>query len=389
MAGSIPWEILQATNRKRLRVLDPMVGSGTTAVVARALGHKAIGFDTDPLAVLIARTWCDDVDQVTARRSAKRVLEEATASAKSMPLSQAYPRNADDETRAFTRYWFDGTNRRQLTALAAAIQATRNVGARRVLWCAFSRLIITKQASAATALDIAHSRPHRVTGGTPIRPLRHFLRAVETVLSASPFALGQSRQTTAVIEPGDARRLPLEEASIDVVITSPPYLNAIDYLRGHKFSLTWMGHPLSRLRGVRATNVGTEVAAPTKLDDPVVASAMRRMGNLDGLPARERGQLGRYLADMALVMGEIHRVLKPGGAAVLVVGDTTRRGVFMRNSNALVHLGELRGLGLVNRAQRALPPNRRYLPPPSPGRRRDPLDARLRNEVLLTFEKSA
>lgn len=390
MAGSIPWEVLEATNREKLRVLDPMVGSGTTAVVARALGHEAVGFDTDPLAILIAQTWCDDIDEETVRRTAKRVLDRATVAARSIRLADAYPRNADEETKTFTRYWFDETNRRQLTALASAVQATRNATVRRVLWCSFSRLIITKQASAAMALDVAHSRPHRVTDRKPIRPFEHFLRAVETVLKASPFSRGQTGgPPPAHIEPGDARKLPLEDATIDVVITSPPYLNAIDYLRGHKFSLAWMGHPVSGLREVRATNIGTEVGAGARLDDPVVAAAMAEMGDIEGLPARERRQLARYLSDMARVLGEIHRVLKPGGAAVLVVGDTTRRGVFVRNSDALVHLGEVHGLDLVERTQRALPPNRRYLPPPSSDDAGEALDARLRNEVLLTFEKSA
>jgi len=389
MAGSIPWEVLEATNRKQLRVLDPMVGSGTTVVVARALGHEAVGFDTDPLAVLIAQAWCDDVDADAVRRSAERVLQKATAAASALRLSEAYPRNADEETKAFTRYWFDATNRRQLTALASTIQARRNASVRRVLWCAFSRLIITKQASAAMALDVAHSRPHRVTDRTAIRPLKHFLRAVETVLKAAPFTSSKVEHPPASIKPADARKLPLDDASVDIVITSPPYLNAIDYLRGHKFSLAWMGYPVSGLRAVRATNIGTEVAAGAKLDDPSVVAAMGRMGEIDGLPARERSQLARYLADMAQVMTEIHRVLKPGGAAVLVVGDTTRRGVFICNSDALVHLGKIHGLDLVQRAQRVLPPNRRYLPPPSAGKPGDLLDGRLRNEVLLTFENTA
>jgi DNA modification methylase len=388
MAGSIPWEVLEATNRTRLRVLDPMVGSGTTVVVARTLGHEALGFDTDPLAVMIAQAWCDDVDEAAVRRRAKRVLAKAKESASGIYLRDAYPHNADDETRAFTRYWFDGTNRRQLTALAAGIRATRNAGVRRLLWCAFSRLIITKQASAAMALDVAHSRPHRVTDRKPIRPLHHFGRSVETVLKATPFFSGKVEHPTASIEAGDARNLPVEDASVDIVITSPPYLNAIDYLRGHKFSLAWMGYPVSELREVRATNIGTEVTARERPQDPVVTAAMERMGDVDQLSTRERGQLARYVGDMNLVMRTIRRVLKPGGSAVLVVGDTTRRRVFIRNSDALVHLGALHGLDLIQRAQRALPPNRRYLPPPST-ESRDLLDGRLRDEVVLTLKSGA
>ncbi len=55
MAPSIIQRRLKS--HKRLRVVDPMVGSGTTVVTARILGHHAIGFDTDPLALLIAKAW--------------------------------------------------------------------------------------------------------------------------------------------------------------------------------------------------------------------------------------------------------------------------------------------------------------------------------------------
>jgi hypothetical protein len=38
-----------------------------------------------------------------------------------MALSDAYPRSANDETKAFVRYWFDNTNRIQLAALSDSI----------------------------------------------------------------------------------------------------------------------------------------------------------------------------------------------------------------------------------------------------------------------------
>ena len=47
---------------------------------------------------------------------------------------------------------------------------------------------------------------------------------------------------------GDARHLDLRDRSVDLVITSPPYLNAIDYLRCSKFSLVWMGYSVGELR---------------------------------------------------------------------------------------------------------------------------------------------
>jgi hypothetical protein len=270
------------------------------------------------------------------------VCESAKRVAATVPLREAYPIHADDETKAFVRYWFDRTNRRQLAALAQAINNVRDRCIRDVLWCGLSRLIITKQAGASLALDVAHSRPHKVIGKNVIRPIANFERAVRAVLAATPFK-GQPRTPPATIKKADARRLPIRGSSVDVAICSPPYLNAIDYLRGHKFSLIWMGHSIEALRILRSTNIGTEVSAGADLDDVAISQALRRMGPLDRLSVRQRRLLARYVTDMDGALRELHRVLVKGGRAVLVIGDCTMRGVFVRNSGALVYLGRRHG----------------------------------------------
>lgn len=387
MAASIPWKELR-DGGDPLRVLDPMAGSGTTLVVARSLGHQAIGFDTDPLAVLLARSWCADVREKTVVRRAENVLEAAKARAKSLRDRDAYPGEADEETRAFVRYWFDRTNRRQLAALGSAISEVSNRPIRDILWCAFSRMIITKQAGASLALDVAHSRPHKVLEKNVIRPFDHFLRAVRAVVTAAPFKANEETPA-ATVQIADARRLPLEAGTVDVVISSPPYLNAIDYLRGHKFSLVWMGHSVGELREVRAGNIGTEVSADGAIDDPTIAAAFEQMGNLEGLPLRQKKCLARFVTDMDKALAEMHRVLVSGGRAVLVVGDCTMRGVFVRNSGALAYLGERHGFHIAGFKRRKLPPNRRYLPPPSSRGSGPMLQNRLRTEVLLHLIKPA
>jgi hypothetical protein len=111
-----------------------MVGSGTTVAVARALGHEAIGFDTDPLAVGLARAWCEDVDVDRLRLAAKRVLHRATALHEGLKDRDAYPLGSDEETRRFIRYWFDRRNRKELAALSTAIHQTKDAST----WACFS-----------------------------------------------------------------------------------------------------------------------------------------------------------------------------------------------------------------------------------------------------------
>lgn len=370
-----------------MRILDPMAGSGTTVVAARLLGHQAVGFDTDPLALLIARTWCSSVNPEALRRQAKKVLAYAQKSYRNLTPADAYPHNANDETRAFIRFWFDETARRQLTALSQAISRVKDPAKRRFLWSAFSRMIITKQAGASLAMDISHSRPHKSYKIAPLRPLKRFLIAMDAVLRASPFSCGELLPT-AIIRKADARKLPLNDDSIDLVVTSPPYLNAIDYLRGHKFSLVWMGHSIEEIRHLRSQNIGTESSRLSSPNTDRTSLAIKKMGKTDQLPERSRGMLARYVDDMNTVMAEIHRVLVQKGEAVLVVGNSTIQGIFVRNSRALAYLGRANGLTLRSVRRRRLRENRRYLPPPEIKISGKLLRSRMREEVILTFGKA-
>src|SRR5208283_4200754 len=109
MAPSIVWDALPKAGNS-LNILDPMSGSGTTLVCARLSGHRAIGCDTDPLALLIARAWCTDVQPQSLKHCAESVLERARALSHRLTLEESFPRNADEETRQFVRFWFDPEN---------------------------------------------------------------------------------------------------------------------------------------------------------------------------------------------------------------------------------------------------------------------------------------
>jgi hypothetical protein len=167
---------------------------------------------------------------------------------------------------------------------------------------------------------------------------------------------------------------------VSAVATSPPYLNAIDYLRGHRLSLIWFGYSLSELRDIRSESIGAERALnPEASRTP--AAIRRALGNIDHLPTRSIGIIDRYARDLFSIMREVARVLRPEGRATLIVGNSCLKNVFIRNSDGVIRAGELSGLRLLQEYERELPAQHRYLPPPEQGR----LGKRMRTETILTF----
>jgi SAM-dependent methyltransferase len=363
-----------------------MMGSGTVLAVARELGHRATGVDLDPLAVLISRVWTRSIEPEAVTVRGALVLERARRDFESIGPGNAYPPHADRQTKEFLRYWFDDYARRQLAALALAIRRVQNPIERDVLWCAFSRLIITKQSGASLAMDLSHSRPHKSFRLAPTKPFAKFKDAVKVVVANAPHKGSGPIGPSATALWGDARSLLVKTGSIDLVLTSPPYLNAIDYMRCSKFSLVWMGHSLAELCQLRSISVGSEVSLSGEETTEMVTEVVREMRLRPALSGRDLAIFSRYVKDMDASVREVARVLAPGGRAIYVVGNSSVRGTFVRNSAVVEAVAERNGLQLAERRVRLLPPNRRYLPPPSSRHAGTTLSTRMRQEVVLAFE---
>lgn len=386
MAAGIALEAIAET-KASLKILDPMVGSGTVVAVAHAKGHRAYGIDLDPLSVLLAGVWTHAVNADRVSSVASDVMDRARNTFRKLSAANAYPDGSDEETQKFLRYWFDAYARRQLMALSSEIFRVKDKAVRDVLWAGFSRLIITKTAGASLAMDLSHSRPHRAFQNAPVKPFNRFLGSVEAVVANCPREQSGSTPPPAIVTEGDARTLNIESSSIDLVLTSPPYLNAIDYLRCSKFSLVWMGYTAAQLRLIRKQSVGTEASSKQAQDVSWITAIINDLALQPPLAARHNARLSQYVWDMDRALAETSRVLRVGGRAVYVVGDSTVRGTFIRNSAIVAAVAHKHGLVLNSQESRDLPPNRRYMPPPKRGGASTAMDGRMRQEVVLSFDK--
>ena len=383
MAPEIAFDVLYE-HRKPLRLLDPMAGSGTSLQVGRACGHDVFGFDLDPLAVLIASTNCSRLEPEELVEASRRVANMAENKAAALDDMATFPMGSDLETQEFVKFWFDPANRREIAALTEAIRRLRTTTEMRMaLWTVLSGTIVTKKIGVSLAADVSHSRPHRIYDRAPVKAIDAFLRRASRVagtISRSPIL---DRTRLVAVRRGDAKKLPMAADSIDCVITSPPYISAIDYLRGHRLSLVWLGYTLAQIRLINRPRPKRRVPEPTRR----IAAASMSTTNMD-TPSRSLTKLVEgYTAEMGTVTKEIARTLVPGGTAVIVVGSPTIKGTRVDTAEIFKALSTLIGLHLVSESTRSILEARRYLPPPGSMPSSSPLSKRLAEETILTLVK--
>jgi DNA modification methylase len=359
-------------------VLDPMCGSGTVVRLAAEHGRVGIGADLDPLAVIIARTACHPAWAKNLEERAEAVLARAARLSGKLPEWIA----RDQETREFVEYWFAPEQAEDLARIARVLMnAPPSDDPLRV---AFSRMIVTKESAASLARDTSHSRPHRVRDTNDYDVFAGFAKSAKklaALIDSEGTVLHRTR-----IRRDDARSLRfIETGSVDLTVTSPPYLNALDYLRGHRMTLVWMGRTLADLRELRGRSVGVERAMPNAAPaiQEIARGAVPRMGDL---AERWRGIVLRFTLDVDRLARSVARVTKPGGHLVMVVADSQLKGVPISNAEICAGAVTRNGFDLTDRDERLLPAQHRYLPPPHTST--GTLATRMRHEVIFTFRRS-
>ena len=379
MAPDIALDAIPKRDGRTLTVLDPMCGSGTVLAAALERGHHAIGVDIDPLAVMMSTLAVTKIDTTALANRAELVVQHARK------VAGRAPWGTDVETDTFADYWFGAAQRQQLIDITTAISDNTNGDLKLALQLAISRIIVTKSSQASLAQDTSHSRPHRVREESEYDVFAGFERSVRQLvrmLSNRPLN-GSGR-----VDLGDARDLQtVVDRSVDLAVTSPPYLNALDYMRGHKLALVWFGHRIRDLRTRRSTSIGAERALGQNPSAVVGAIVDVIESEAIDPAALRRPMLERFAHDCVGFAGELGAKVKPGGIAVLVVGNSTLKGNYIRNDVIARTAMEQAGFTLKDRRVRPIPASRRYMAIDTKAAESS-LAKRMRDEVVLTMTRA-
>ncbi len=313
-------------------VADPFMGSGTTIVEALMQTRRAVGVDINPVAHLIARVKSTPINPAALAREFA-ALEHDLRDARA-------PRVAARNARI--DYWFPPQQQRALSAILARISAIRNTSARDFLLVAFSQIL--KSCSIWLQRSI---KPTRDPNKTPADPRAAFLKQARAMIArnaifweSAPPRVRENLAPYRRVECADARALPIADGTASLIVTSPPYVTSYEYADLHQLAALWFEYAAS-LAEFRKPFIGSAFGerAEINLQSARAEKICAALG--ENKKARE---VRNYFADMLECFQEMRRVLRGGGKACIVIGNTALRGVPIENAQVFAEQCESIGL---------------------------------------------
>ncbi len=328
------------------RVLDPFAGVGTTALVAAGRGMQATGIEIMPVGVLAGAGVAAAADGLSraALDETADALRRRVASARTAAAGHAFPHvritagafPAETETalgkaREFIAEMPDGAAKTLVNlacmSVLEAVSFTRKDG-QYLRWDARSgrRLRATMHKGVVPPFPDALDGRFAEIAGDLDDVKRNYGGGRPALVNGSSLEL--------------LRTLP--DGAFDMVITSPPYANRYDYTRTYALELAWLdtdqeGFALLRQKLLSATVENrTKTAAlralyrgrPDTLRRAVAGyeeqAALHEVLRILRAHASELGNrhvirlLEGYFLEMAVVVAELGRLVRPGGHVIMV-----------------------------------------------------------------------
>lgn len=352
---------LQELAHSSERIWEPFCGSGTTLVAAKMLGMPSWGFDISPFMVDVAQvktTWT--LDPRALQSELDELRDRLSANAGSEPnapvlghwdsydtdvegIAADYP---DDKK---LRKWIAPTVVERFHRVFEAIASIEDKPMRDFFRVAAAGLLV-----AASNMKL---RPNICYESKPVLDFpasRRFAERAQRMISEYVSAVSSDNATT-TIAVGDARLDGPAEA--DLVFTSPPYPNDMEYVHQTRLELGLLSYVESskELTALKKRMISSSVKLVYKdnqwqkdagLEVPGVAQVYKPIAKT--LEGRNWGwnaadMVAQYFGGMRSVLQNWWRRLRPGGRAAIVIGDSAFNGVKVPSDLLLSEVAQLEG----------------------------------------------
>jgi len=333
-------------------VLDPFCGSGTVLVEAVVHDRNAIGFDINPLAIVIAKAKTTPIEPNKLREKISKVISDIVSDKSSYPPPKDIPN---------LYYWFKPQVVEALAKILHHVKSLRDESEAlyNFFATAFSYTVwkvsnIKKgeyKLYRMSEEELAKWNPDVI--GTFREILLNNLKGMEEFYKTM-----QGKKARANVHLKDARESDLEE-SVTLILTSPPYGDSrttVAYGQFSRYSALWLGlrdvlyADEKSLGGIRRRG---EVS---KLESKTLEEVFNKVYEND--PERA-WDLYSYFYDMDTALQKLAKALKRGRShMVFVIGNRTMRRVQIPTDVILVEMAQKYGFEHIKTIYRRIPTKR-------------------------------
>ncbi|MBE0525736.1 MAG: hypothetical protein IH631_02265, partial [Candidatus Thorarchaeota archaeon] len=224
-------------------VLDPMCGSGTTVLEAMLNNRIGIGIDIDPIAQLITKVKTTPIE-TEALETATKILEQQVRK-----LDNSAEYNPVLPEFHYREKWFRSFVLRELGIIRDSILKIRE----QTHISHMDNIVEFFQVIMSSIIrDVSNADPHcnrtvlrkkvrkKIIPGDTLQKFSQRLTNQINEMKQLSEILNDSAYFHAHVPGGTALATELCDDSIDLAVTSPPYINAVDYPRTHQLEMYWL-----------------------------------------------------------------------------------------------------------------------------------------------------
>jgi DNA modification methylase len=317
-----------------VQINDPFYGCGTTIVTAISRGFKASGTDINKIAYLITNVKSTPIEPVYLDREIKQFLSQI----KYLEGTQTTLFHRDIEPLIPERhierinYWFTEGNRIELSKILRVIYEENDETIRNFLLVAFSNIL--KNCSIWLQGSTKPTRDFKKKPLTPYYALRRHLKRMQegnkSFYNVVPLKVQNNLNDYLNIKIADARCQPVPDDSVDLIVSSSPYVTSYEYADLHQLSTIWLDLA-EDLTEYKKEFIGTSYKKyeNKKPRSKIALDIVNRMLERNQKMAKE---IEAFFIDMEEVFDENYRILESEGRCCYVIGDTKLKGVNILNA---------------------------------------------------------
>jgi len=317
--------------------------------------RRARGIDINPAAIVASRAKTTPIapDRLEAAlaefRERLALVAESNGSKLPDPLLPTNQERLD--------WWFPLEQQHRLGIVLALVEAVDDEAVRSFLRCAFSHVLKTTSVwlmkSSKPTRDkakVANGVPH------PVAPMRRHLAKMARANARMWDMLPKPsrKQGVADVRRGDARKLPWRARSVDLVVTSPPYVTSYEYADLHELTSLWLGD-LADIAATKDQFIGSTAARGRAEAEGHSSIGRDITAQLRQRSRAKAEEVRQYFLDMEHCFAQMHRVLRPGGTMCNVIGNTALKDVAILNAEVHAELMTHVGFELLNVIKRVIP----------------------------------